>query len=268
MLLSETELRAALEPLLDRLLAERLRLFQLQIESRMQALIATALQPQGVAELQSGLRRLQEARSPAECLDTVFELSAALVGPQRALLVVHKGQTAVWKREGLNLPERFASERAPALLGGGSQAEIRVRGRVVGLLYWTGAAVPRATEEKLDLLIRTAGLVMLESALPEKAAAIAAPAAEDEPKALAPGARNGETRAQRFASLLLEDLRLFLERERGTELAAGAREGDWRQRFAPEIERCRRAFRERFADKGDEETFEEVVPRVGERSRS
>src|SRR5579875_2331501 len=55
-LLSESELRSALEPLLDRLLVERLRLFQLQLEPRLQAMIEAAVGPAARAQAETGAR--------------------------------------------------------------------------------------------------------------------------------------------------------------------------------------------------------------------
>ncbi|MGH9476861.1 MAG: hypothetical protein ACRD1C_11090 [Terriglobales bacterium] len=255
MLLTETELRSTLEPLLDQLLAERLRLFQLQFEARMQSLIDAALAPQSASELQAGLRRLQTAATLGECFEAIYELSAALVGPQRALFVVWQEQKALWKSTG-----------EPSRLSSGCRAEIKVRGRAVGELVWPGAPLPAAMAERLEVLLRLAGLVLLERALPAVGPTAAGPTAVAQPprqesNALSWLAHAGETRAQRFASLLIEDLRLFLTRERAQEFAAGARAGDWRQQFAPELERCRGAYRDRY---GETETFEEAVSRLVE----
>lgn len=239
------ELRAALEPLLDRLLADRLRYFQLQFEPRVQALIAAAI------EFQAGLRRIQNTNGASECFDAIYELSGVLVGRQRRLEVLWQGKAAVWKGEGGAWATGVECE----------SRDICVRGSAVGRLSWAGGTLAAAVGERLDMLLRFSGMVLLEGALQVAEAARRAKEAQNEPKTLAPEVARSETRAQRFASLLIEDLRLFLERERAPEFAAGMREGDWRLRFAPELERCRRAFRSRF-DAVD--TFEEVVPRLVE----
>lgn len=76
--------------------------------------------------------------------------------------------------------------------------------------------------------------------------------------------REPRTAAQRFAELLIEDLVLYLRRERPQELAEGQRQGDWRKRFEPELERCRRAFHDRYPTNGEgkAEIFEEALQRL------
>lgn len=263
MLLSETELRAALEPLLDRLLAERLRLFQLQFEPRVQAQIAAALQPQSALELQDGLRRIGSGRTPEQVFAALFEAGAAMVGTQRALIVVRGDQAAVWKQEGLSLPSRFLTAQREQVLTRETCAAVRVRGTTVGYFCWKGAALPAPVEARLAILIQFAGLVLLESGLPTATAA-AAKLPIDNKQALRER-REANSEAGRFAELLIEDLRLFLTRERVEDLEMGVRAGDWSNRFAPEIERCRQAFAIRYSGAEEARTFEEVVPRLGVR---
>ena len=266
-LLTETELRAALEPLLERLLTERLRLFRLDLEPRMQALIQAALEPRNASELQEGLLRLRQTSGLSACFTALFELTEAWIGRQRALLVVHGGQVAVWKSSGLSLPARFPLQRQGEVLRGGSHLEVRVQDRVVGQLYWPGEALPAAARTKVELLVQWCGLLLLERALGSRpVAAVLQPAAAG--TSLAPpvaGRRDGSP-AQRFATLLVEDLKLYLQRERGPEFATGQATGDWRSRFAPELERCRRAFAERFAEGNGAamNIFEEAAPRLVE----
>lgn len=263
MLLSETELRAALEPLLDRLLAERLRLFQLQFEPRVQAQIAAALQPQSALELQDGLRRIGSARTPAQVFAALFEAGAAMIGQQRALIAVHGEQAAVWKQEGLSLPARFPAAQREQVLAHETSAPIKVRGTTVGYFCWKGAGLPAPVEARLAVLIQFAGLVLLESGLPTaKAAAARLPVASTQ---ALPERQEANSEAGRFAELLIEDLRLFLTRERDQDLSMGVRAGDWRSRFAPEIERCRQAFAVRYSSAEEAKLFEEVVPRLAAR---
>lgn len=263
MLLSETELRAALEPLLDRLLAERLRLFQLQFEPRVQAQIAAALQPQSALELQDGLQRIGSAKGPAQVLAALFKAGSAVVGPQRALIVVRGEQAAVWKQEGISLPSRFPAAQCEQLLPRETRAAVKVRGTTVGYFCWEGVTLPAPIEARLAILIQFAGLALLETGLPtETATVVASPAAS---VAVAPQRPETGSDSGRFAELLIEDLRLFLKRERAEDLGMGVRAGDWRERFAPEIERCRQAFAIRYFGMEEARTFEEVVPRLGAR---
>lgn len=263
MLLSETELRAALEPLLDRLLAERLRLFQLQFEPRVQAQIAAALQPQSTLELQDGLQQIGSAKTPAQVFGALFDASAAMVGAQRALVIERGEQAAVWKSKGISLPPQFPARQREQFLPAESCVAVRVRGKIVGYFCWKGVVLPAPVAARLQLLIQFAGLVLLETAMPSATATVvAAPASGAAP---APARSGAVSEAERFAELLIEDLRLFLTRERAEDLGMGVRAGDWRARFAPEIERCRRAFAAHYPGQEEAGIFEEVVPRLGAR---
>ncbi|MGH9412187.1 MAG: hypothetical protein ACRD0Y_00450 [Terriglobales bacterium] len=255
MLLSESELRAALEPLLDRLLADRLRLFQLQFEPRVQAQIAAALQPQSVLELQDALQRLHRGRTAPQVFAALFDAAAALVGSQRALVVVRGEHAAVWRSEGMALPPRFPAAQFELV----TSVPVTVRGKVVGYFCWRGAALAAPVAARLDLMVQFAGLMLLELALPAR------PLRDAEAVGSAPEpARRQEasTEAGRFAELLIEDLRLFLEMDRAEDLGKGIRTGDWPQRFGPEIDRCRQAYAARYED--EMKTFEGVVPRLVE----
>ncbi|MGH9483327.1 MAG: hypothetical protein ACRD1L_14660, partial [Terriglobales bacterium] len=174
MLLSETELRAALEPMLDRLLSERLRLFQLQLEARLNTLLGAA--PPTAAPAEPGLQRLFEAQEPGQCFEVLLEQTRALVGPARALLVEWRGELAVWRsldgagpsapaaripRDGLELPARFPSTEAEAVLRGLRRQPILVRGRAVGHLCWRGGEPGSAAQKQLYLLVHAAGLALL-----------------------------------------------------------------------------------------------------------
>ncbi|MGH9394243.1 MAG: hypothetical protein ACRD1E_08750 [Terriglobales bacterium] len=269
MLLSETELRAALEPLLDRIVTERLRYFQLQLEPRLQAIIATALRPAAEAESERAWQRLLHANSPHACFEALFELSAALVGADRALIVIHQGRAAVWRQQGLALPARTSKAELDLLLRSGQTTPIQVRGRVVGVLHWPGPPIQSTDQSRLDLLLATAGLLLLSLAMPApqipSAPASAATLARAQPQALIEMLPPlDEDRAQRFARLLIEDLALYLRRERPSELADGERLSDWPRRFQAEIERCRGAFADRFppAQGTSPAVFEEAVPRL------
>lgn len=252
-LLSETELRSALEPLLDRLLVERLRYFQLQLEPRLQALIAAGLEPRATAGFGAGLARLLEAGDPNQTFAALFDETQALVGAARALLVIRGGEAAVWKSAGVSLAPRFplahqeAALRGPGGRRSGTHA-ISVRGTTVGLLYWEGAAEIEATARaQLEALLRVAGLLLFAQAFPQ--APQAAPLAEPTATSMAPAPRApAGTAAERFAQILIEDLELFLERERPEELAAARRRRDAATRFAPELERCRQALASRYPD--------------------
>jgi hypothetical protein len=273
-LLSESELRAALEPLLERVLAERLRLFQLQLEPRLQALVAAAAQERGHDERWSeGLRKLAQAEAASACFAELFTLAGGVVGQARALLVEWQGEMAVWRQEGTALPAHFPTASRSARLGEGSTAGIQVRGHSVGALYWPGARLERRAAERVALLTEIAGLALLAGAVRATAPAPLTPAAgAGAARVLAPAttaarrpARNeAEARAQRFAHLLIEDLRLYLSKERPQEVETARRLGDWNQRFAPELARCRRAFRERYPEGGDIgiEVLDEETPRL------
>ncbi|HET9784164.1 MAG TPA: hypothetical protein VFP94_04295 [Terriglobales bacterium] len=265
MLLTEIELRAALEPLLDRLLTERLRLFRLELEPRLQSLIHAGLEPRSASELQAGLERMRAAEGLGNCFSALFEVAEPWIGRQRALLVVRREQVAVWKNFGMNLPARFDIARREEVLRGGSQAEVRVRGQLVGLLHWPESELSEATRSRLELFTRWAGLLLLEQGLGKHAAAargVLKEAAEVPQAAPSPARAAAGSPAEHFAELLIEDLRLYLQRERAEELAAGRASGDWRVRFAPELERCRRAFGDRFGSVDVIKTFEGATPRL------
>lgn len=267
MLLSESELRAALEPLLERVLVERLRLFQLQLEPRLEAMIAAAARVRdNETSWGDGLRSLAKAQTANACFQQVFELAGKAVGSSRALLVEWGGEMAVWRQEGTALPGRFAAASRQAWLREGSAATIQVRGRSVGALYWPGGALGQAAAERVELLTGIAGLALLAGALPARQAGSAAAKETTRTPTLPEmrAARNEmEARAQRFARLLIEDLSLYLRRERRGDFEAAKAHGEW-SRFAPELERCRRAFLERYPAGGEIglDIFEEATPRL------
>jgi len=270
-LLSEAELRAALEPLLDRLLVERLRYFQLQLEPRLQSLIETALRPQA-AEGRLGpealLQAVDASADPNQMFAALFDATEALTGPARALIVTLGGESAVWRAQGVRLPDRFplaahndilrpAPGRSRGLL------PIHVRELAVGWLYWeTAADLEPARLSRLQLLLRVAGLCLLSQALPAPRPADPE-AAPRVPAAARPEALVHADPAARFAHLLIEDLALYLERDRTQEFAAAQRAGDAATRFQPEIERCRRAFQHRF--QSGMEVFEAAAQTLGGR---
>ena len=167
MLLSETELRAALEPLLDRLLVERLRYFQLQLEPRMRGLIEAALAAKPAEGGDTGLERVLNSRDRNQTFDAVFEASAGLVGPIRALLVTYGGETAVWRAQGLELPERFATSTQAAVLDerAAQTHSIRVGETSVGFLAWKAqGALDPGKLARLRVLLEVAGLRLLAQA--------------------------------------------------------------------------------------------------------
>lgn len=264
MLLSEQELRSALEPLLDRLLVERFKYFQLQLEARLTSLMAAAPGPvptsgSGTNLIDADWQRLLRAKDPNAVFETLF---AAATMPARALLVRYQGMLTVWKQEGLGLPERFAvAEQSTVLKAGADEASgtypVRVRGVIVGLLHWRAAAAPEAHElERLEILARCAGLVLLDLGL--------APTSTKEGGEQRLRGDGEPEQARAFAQLLAEDLELYLRRERAAEVAEARRLDDAWERFQPEVERCRRGFRERYPQQEaiGEATWREAMQRL------
>lgn len=257
MLLSENELRSALQPLLDRALAERLKLFQLQLEPRLQALLDAAVGDTGRRQAEMGLRLAALVR--ADEVEAVFETlwqATAHLGSARALLVQWRQEMAIWRSEGTSLPARFSLGDQRQLMSQGSALPVRVREQPVGWLYWEGSkySEPAQTEE-LKLLLHAAGLALL--ACGWRVEAQSAPA-----KTVAEAAANGAASApatpeERFAWLLLEDLSVLLQRDRPEQWSGAAGPGAKAHAFAGEIERCRKAFRERYP--ADTAVFEEAA---------
>ncbi|HEY7855030.1 MAG TPA: hypothetical protein VIC32_01190 [Terriglobales bacterium] len=251
MLLSESELRSALEPLLDRLLVERLRLFQLQLEPRLQQLIAAALAPRSPSGLAPALAELLRATDPNQVFEILFEFTPRLVGPARALLVVRNGEATVWNSHGLDLPARFPISDQAAILGAATRS-IQVRGTIVGLFTWRAPMPPaEAAAEELDLLLEVTGRSLLHLAIAAlKRAPVVAAAVPEAPAQLPalPVSLEGGNPAERFARLLIADLLLFLEHDQPDALARARGAGELVTRFQPEFERCRRAFFARFPD--------------------
>ncbi|MGH9417012.1 MAG: hypothetical protein ACRD01_10325 [Terriglobales bacterium] len=242
MLLSETELRAALEPLLDRLLSERLRLFGLQQEPRLQAIVQAALLPAAQAAGPEALRGLLAAPSPGACFTELFQLSGELLGEARELWVEYHSTRALWQRAG-------------GPLSAAEAIEVMVRGRVIGRLQWPAGALPPGLRPRLELLTAVAGLVLLRQGLEARTVStdgVAAAVGTEAVRALPPPARAAADRTEaasaeeRFARLLVEDLRLYLQHERAAELAGAHDAGEFHRRFAAEWERLRRAFLERY----------------------
>ena len=255
-LLSESELRSALEPLLDRLLVERLRLFQLQLEPRLQQMIAAALEPRAASGLVPALAELTLARDPNQIFEALFEFAPRLVGPARALLVVRDREVTVWNSHALDLPPRFPGSDQNAILkpNRGDHAgthSIQVRGTVVGLLFWR-APIPLepAVAAELALLLEVAGRSLLHQALQPAlgAAAVAASRASSPPPELPalPRSMNSADPAERFAHLLIADLLLFLEHDQPEALARARSASELVPRFQVDFDRSQRAFLARF----------------------
>ena len=301
-LLSEQELRAALEPLLDRLLIERLRYFQLQLEPRLQTsiaqVIAQVMAAHGVGRLgderrleafTTGAERILAAEGIADIAAALLAASEAFLGEARSLLVTRRGETMVWKSERMRLPERFAGSDADTVLraihagdaAGHASGEgrrelfpVRVRDTVIGWLCWEArVTMPPEARERLEALAQIAGLALLKAALGKAPRARRPAEITDGVKAAVhdeaasgggvviptPAAAAGSgTKATAFAELLIEDLKLYLQREQGAALGQARREGRIELAFAAEIGRCRRAFLERFPGEGNG-TFQAAV---------
>ncbi|MGH9520427.1 MAG: hypothetical protein ACRD2D_12295 [Terriglobales bacterium] len=250
MLLSEAELRSALQPLLDRALAERLKLFQLQLEPRLQALLDAAMGDSGRRQAELGARLAALLR--AEEVEAVFEAlwqATGHLGAARALLVQWRQELAIWRSEGTSLPARFALGDQSQLMKQGNSLAVRVREQAVGWLYWEGSKYNESAQaEELKLALRATGLSLLECGLrepPQSAQAQLAPAVAASEGAL-PSAP--KTPAQRFAWLLLEDLAVLLQRDRPEQWQRASEPGAKSRAFAGELERCRKAFSERYPE--------------------
>ena len=274
MLLSEQELRNALEPLLDRLLVERFKYFQLQLEARLQSLIqspsdaaraAASVAAEG-GELNAGLERLLTAGDPNQVFEVLFAASAGLVGGARALLVRYEGTVTVWRQEGLELPERFTAAEQSLVLKAGTERvsgthPVRVRGQIVGMLHWQAAEPPMpARVQRLELMLHAAGLALLGQGLAGAGQAEPQTGREDPAQEFS----EEQARARAFARVLAEDLELYLQRERWTDVAEASRLEDAWERFQPELERCRRFYLERHPKEAaiGEEIFREAVARL------
>ena len=146
-----------------------------------------------------------------------------------------------------------------------------VRGKGIALLYWSGAGGPRPEllPRRLQLLVEVTGRI-LESGLGarDSAPAPAANAAPRRPDARAtvdaptesatpapgtvdsgatpPAASPLEARARRYAKVLMEDLELYLNRDRPQEIATATQERDLYIRLRPDIEKCRLSYLEKF----------------------
>ena len=168
-LLSESELRSALEPLLDRLLAERLRYFQLEMEPRLRAMVSAVLREDGAGGTPGGLEQMLQCQEADQALDVLFERTAGLAA--RAVLVVYQGQAVVWRSTGLELPARLeVPSSASALCANPDRVAemlpIRAGGATLGLLYWEEERkVSGRRRSHLEMLARAAGLALLEFAL-------------------------------------------------------------------------------------------------------
>ena len=270
MLLSEQELRNALEPLLDRLLVERFKYFQLQLEARLQSMMdaarAEAPAAASAGELNAGLERLLKATDPNQVFEGLFAGSAELAGEVRALLVRYEETITVWRQEGLELPERFtATEQSTVLKAGAGRTSgthpVRVRGQIVGMLHWQAAEAPTADRlQQLDLMLHAAGLALLgwglaEAGMPERQTG------RQEPSA---AVSEEQERAQAFARVLAEDLELYLRRERRADIGEAGRLEDAWERFQPELERCRRFYLERYPNEAaiGEEVCREAIAKL------
>ena len=190
--------------------------------------------------------------------------AATLVGPARALLVRYQEVVTPWRREGMALPPRFPVAEQSTVLkaeaGGASGTHpVRVRGRIVGLLHWRAAAPPgTAPMAQLELMLEAAGLRLLALGLEE-----AEEPRESRAEVWAGGTQE-EEQARGLARLLAEDLELYLRRERAAEVAEAQRVEDAWPRFQPEIERCRRGYRERYPEQAElgEMVFREMMERL------
>lgn len=269
MLLSEQELRSALEPLLDRLLVERFKYFQLQLEARLTSLMEAAWAPPAPAAVpgpnarDDGWQRLLRANDANEVFEILFAAAAAM--PARALLVRYQGTLTVWRQEGVRLPERFAvAEQSTVLRTTTGEASgtyaVRVREVIVGLLHWRAPAPPAEDErERLEALLRCAGLVLLNLGLTH-----AAPLRPREVRGNDTMGEGEHEEARAYAQVLAEDLELYLRRERAAEVAEARRLEDAWERFQVEVERCRRGYLERHPQQGaiGEASLREAMQRL------
>jgi len=141
-----------------------------------------------------------------------------------------------------------------------------VRGKTIALLYWSGASGPSSEllPQRLQLLVEVTGRI-LESGLgarevpaqtspagtnaetaPEPAAEPVTAVAAAVPPLAAASASPLEARARRYAKVLIEDLELYLNRDRPQEITAALEERDLYIRLRPDIEKCRLSYLEKF----------------------
>lgn len=254
-LLSENELRSALQPLLDRALAERLKLFQLQLEPRLVAMLDAATGAGGRAEAETGVRlgALLQAKDEEAICEALWQATGDLVGG-RALIVQWKQELAVWRAEGTSLPARMPQAELERNLHQGRALAIKVRERVVGWLFWGGSKYDDpARIQAIELYLRAAGLALTECGLREQESSSKGLDPAKRPESL-PVAGSPEAR---FAWLLLADLEGLLQRDRTQRWQSANGSGQKAEIFADEVERCRRAFGERFPDSA--QVFEEAA---------
>ncbi len=140
-----------------------------------------------------------------------------------------------------------------------------VRGKTIALIYWSGAggASSELLPQRLQLLVEVTGRI-LESGLGTREVpaqtssagtnAETAPEAAPSPEPVAaavpplPASSSSplEARARRYAKVLIEDLELYLNRDRPQEITAALEERDLYIRLRPDIEKCRLSYLEKF----------------------
>jgi len=183
---------------------------------------------------------------------------------------VAAGHPLLWDR-GQPLCESLPPGIMAAAVGG--VHPLLVRGKGIALLYWSGEGGPRPEllPRRLQLLVEVTGRI-LESGLgardsapapsanaapmlPDARSSLDAPGGSavpaPAPGTVTPGATPAaasplEARARRYAKVLMEDLELYLNRDRPQEIATAIQERDLYIRLRPDIEKCRLSYLEKF----------------------
>lgn len=190
----------------------------------------------------------------------------AIEGEEHAFdQVAREGRALVWRGDRplrQPLPPGFNNS-----LAGGLHA-LTVRGKTIALVYYEcGNEAPESDlEPRLSALIRVAALaldqIMQGAGGEEVAASASAPAPRPRPvPAPLPAplpmpapveTANGrpmtstEARAQRYAKVLIQDLELYLKRDRPQELSEARSQRALYTRLREDFDKCQQSFREKF----------------------
>lgn len=187
----------------------------------------------------------------------------ALEGGRDAFaMAANEARSFTWRAE-RPLRENLPAGFAPSIAGG--LHPLLVRGKTIALLYYEGGPelADQQLEPRLAVLLRVAGLALdrimrqtgrsaEETPAPISAARLRAAVQNTAPAdaPVAPSASrpvtSTEARALRFAKVLLQDLELYLKRDRPQELAEARAQRDVYQRLHADLEKCRQSFQEKF----------------------
>lgn len=212
---------------------------------------------QATARLLETIRAIDRARSLTEILDTLIK-AVAQDGIGAGVWLVRGGELRHWRSAGIDTPRRdvalddhgalaqAARTNAPAH-GDGFAVPIALAGHVVAVVHATNPASEIPNADAIEIVVRYAARCLeaqtafrTARAMTDRAGAASAPPAPPAP-ARTPGDAEEHVSAQRYARLLVSEIKLYHE----DAVMEGRRDRDLATRLGGEIARARAMYEQR-----------------------